>query len=177
MTPHDHKPNRLVGRYGGAMVGLFWITPETVHLGAPPATTPSAVALTPEGLVTVGPREAFLPWRDIASVRVEDVPARTSARRTLVRALEVVLGPQSPTEMTVAVTVADGSRLAVPVHSAAASAYTLREAELSQRLLDLFVQEKTSPAVLTHWLTTTGIPRPPRQADREALLHRWTEHI
>ncbi|GAA2355766.1 hypothetical protein [Streptomyces violaceusniger] len=62
---------------------------------------------------------------------VEDIPARTTTGRSFARVLEVVLGPQSPIEMTARVETTDGSRFGVPVHSAAASAYSLREVELS----------------------------------------------
>jgi hypothetical protein len=159
------------------MAGLFWITPDTVHLGAPPGSGASSVALTAAGLTALGPQAGFLSWQDVRSVRVEDVPARTSARLSLARILEAVVGPRSPTEMTVRIAAGDGTRLTVPVHSAAASAYTAREAELSQRLLDRFAEGRSSPAVLMHWLTTTSASRPPRPAEREALLHRWTQDI
>ncbi|MFE2443084.1 hypothetical protein ACFXDF_13670 [Streptomyces sp. NPDC059426] len=154
----------------------LWITPETVYLGAPPGTTPSAVSLAPDGLTAIGPRDDSWPWQHVTTVTVEDVPARTTTGRPFARVLEVVLGPQSPIEMTVRVETADGSRFGIPVHSAAASAYSVREVELSQRLLGHFVQGKASPAMLTDWLMNSPRSRAPRLVERESLLQHWTEN-
>lgn len=176
MTAQERAPHRFIRRQGGAMAGLFWITPLTVYVGAPPSTTPSAVSLAPDGLRVVGPQAGFWPWGRVTAVTVEDVPARTTAGRSFARAFEVVFGPQSPTEMTVWVETTDGSRFNIPVHSAAASAYTVREVELSRRILETIVHGKMSPAVLTEWLVTYPRSRPPHAAEREALLRHWMEN-
>ncbi|MFI1001367.1 hypothetical protein ACIP10_02645 [Streptomyces galbus] len=175
MAAREHIPHRQARRQGGVMAGLFWITPETVYLGAPPSTTPSAVILTPDGLTAVGPQAGYWPWRHVSSVTVADVPAKTTTARSLARLFEVVLGPQSPTEMTVRVETTNGASFGIGVHSAAASAYTIREAALSQNLLDLFVQRRASPTMLTDWLVRSPRSRAPRPAERESLLQRWTE--
>ncbi|MFF8479133.1 hypothetical protein [Streptomyces sp. NPDC015414] len=158
------------------MAGLFWITPETVYLGAPPSTTPSAVTLGPTGLTILGPQAGFWLWKHIAGLTVEDAPTRSTMARSLAAALAVILGPQSPTEMTVRLETTDGSKLAIPVHSAAAFAYTICEVDLSQGLLDQMVRGKTSPASFTKWLRTSACTRPLRPAKREALLHHWMEN-
>ncbi|MEU1303868.1 hypothetical protein [Streptomyces shenzhenensis] len=176
MAAQEHLSHRFARRQDGAMLGLFWITPETVYLGAPPSTTLSAVSLAPDGLTAVGPQAGSWPWQRVTAVKVEDVPVRTTTGRSLARAFEVVFGPQSPTEMTVRVESVDGSRFGIPVHSAAASAYTVREVDLSQRLLEHFLEEKASPATLTDWLLNSPRPRTPRPAEREALLQHWMEN-
>lgn len=157
------------------MADLFWITPEAVYLGAPPSTTPAAVLLRAEEVQAVGPAEGRWPWPDVTSVTLAGAPVKSSTGRRLARAFEVVWAPQSPYEMTVTIETTDGTRTDVFVHSAAATAYTAREVELSQHLLSFFVEGKSTPQMLIDWLLNTQISRNPGPDAREALLQSWTE--
>lgn len=157
------------------MAGLFWITPEVVYLGAPPSTTLAAVLLRAEEVQAVGPAEGQWPWQDIESVAVSEAPVKSTTGRRLAKAFEVVWAPQSPYEMTVTIETTDGTRTEVLVHSAAATAYTAREVELSHHLLSLFVEGRLTPRVLIDWLLNTQISRNPGPDAREALLQSWTE--
>jgi hypothetical protein len=158
------------------MVGLFWIAPDSVYLGSPPSTATTAVRLTPHGVEAVNARPHSCTWADIRSLTVQDAPVRDTAQRWITRAFEVLLGPQGLCEMTVSVSTTGGTRADIPVHSAAASAYTPHEVAYSQQLLNQFVDGQASPARLTAWLDTPSLSRQPAAAEREALLQNWTAH-
>ncbi|WP_030931558.1 hypothetical protein [Streptomyces sp. NRRL B-24720] len=163
-----------------AMVGLFWVSEDAVHLGAPPGESAPGVRLATEGLDAVGPRPGTWKWADLGSVTVVGAPVRTAPGRQLSMTLDVVLGamglggPEGPAEMTVRVQASDGAADLL-VHSAAAGAYTPGEVELSHQVLDRFVAGTLSPAVLSAWGRTHGTGKTPRPAEREALLQQWAQ--
>ncbi|TQK52946.1 hypothetical protein FBY35_3409 [Streptomyces sp. SLBN-118] len=162
------------------MVGLFCITEDEVHLGAPPCESGPGVRVAAAGLEAVGPQSGSWTWADLSSVTVVGVPAKNTPGRQLSMTLDLVLGamglggPESPPEMTVRVEVSDGMTELV-AHSAAAGAYTHREVELSHQVLDRFVTGTLSPAVLTDWCRTHGDRKSPRPAEREAVLEQWAQ--
>ncbi|MEV6810387.1 hypothetical protein [Streptomyces sp. NPDC051132] len=114
-------------------------------------------------------------WQLIESVTVSEAPVKSTNGRRLARVFEAVWAPQSPHEMTVAIGTTDGIHAAVLVHSAAATAYTMREVALSHRLLSFFIEGRLTPQVLIDWLLGTRISRKPGPDAREFLLQRWTE--
>ncbi|MET7498098.1 hypothetical protein [Streptomyces sp900116325] len=163
-----------------AMVGLFWVSEDAVHLGAPPGESAPGVRLATEGLDAVGPRSGTWKWADLGSVTVVGAPVRATPGRQLSMTLDVVLGamglggPEGPAEMTVRVQASDGAAELL-VHSAAAGAYTPGEVELSHQVLDRFVAGTLSPAVLSAWGRAHGSGKTPRPAEREALLQQWAQ--
>lgn len=67
------------------MIGLFWITEESVHLGAEPEGQGRGVRLTPEGLEAVGTvgtvgtdQRGSWAWADIRAVDIHHVQVRAS---------------------------------------------------------------------------------------------------
>ncbi|MFJ5115961.1 hypothetical protein ACIQAD_35575 [Streptomyces sp. NPDC088551] len=157
------------------MVGLFWIEQDKVCLGAPPVEEDPGVFLSPTG-VSVG--EQTWRWQDVTDLQVLDVPVRSAAVRwatrvtTLVAAALNAWGPGGPSMMT-AVVHAQDERVETPVFSAAATAYTQREVDLSLGLLSHFVRGSASPSLLTQWW---GESRPAgvlHSRDREAVLEGW----
>ncbi|MFE4918512.1 hypothetical protein [Streptomyces sp. NPDC056661] len=163
-----------------AMVGLFWVSEDAVHLGAPPGESAPGVRLAAEGLDAVGCGSGTWKWAELSSVTVVGAPVRATPGRQLSMTLDVVLGamglggPEGPAEMTVRVQAPDGVAELL-VHSAAAGAYTPREIQLSHQVLDRFVAGTLSPAVLSAWGRAHGAGKTPRPAEREALLQQWAQ--
>ncbi|MFE4647521.1 hypothetical protein [Streptomyces sp. NPDC056707] len=163
-----------------AMVGLFWVSEDAVHLGAPPGESAPGVRLAAEGLDAVGCGSGTWKWAELSSVTVIGAPVRATPGRQLSMTLDVVLGamglggPEGPAEMTVRVQASDGVAELL-VHSAAAGAYTPREIELSHQVMDRFVAETLSPAALSAWGRAHGAGKTPRPAEREALLQQWAQ--
>ncbi|MGW6600395.1 hypothetical protein, partial [Streptomyces sp. NPDC055036] len=122
------------------MIGLFWIEHDTVCLGAPSIEEDPGVFLSPTRL-SVG-EHAWL-WGDVTDLQVLDVPVRSATVRWATRVTTVVAaalnawGPSGPSMMT-AVVHAQDQRVETPVFSAAATAYTQREVDLSLGLLSHF---------------------------------------
>ncbi|MGK5695833.1 hypothetical protein ACSNOJ_23580 [Streptomyces sp. URMC 128] len=174
----DGGPDESPGR--GAMIGLFWIDGDGCWLGAPAGAegTGTGVRLTGEGLTPVGTAAGgALSWTDTEQVTVPDAPARSAFQRGLRTAIDVATsmagfgGPDSGHGMTVCVTHA-GARSEYPVLSAAASAYTEREVELSHQLLARFVSGELRPSVLTEWWRSAGSRSGRKPHEREAVLER-----
>ncbi|MCK8436383.1 hypothetical protein G3I77_26195 [Streptomyces sp. D2-8] len=160
------------------MTGLFWIDRDGCWLGAPAGAEGTGIRLTDEGLTPVGtPAAGALSWTGIEQVTVPDAPARSAFQRGLRTAIDVAAtmvgfgGPDSGHGMTVCVTHA-GARSEYPVLSAAASAYTEREVELSHQLLSRFVSGKLRPSVLTEWWRSAGFRPDQKPHEREAVLER-----
>ncbi|WP_411079913.1 hypothetical protein [Streptomyces sp. cmx-18-6] len=173
ISPQVHPQQRA-----GAMVGLFWIGAEAVHLGMPPLAPAPGVIITPEGLRITGPAPLRWTWSDLSDVRVSEAPVRSTATRWASRAAAFaaaalnVWTPGSPTEMTVVVA-AGSDEIRTPVFSAASSAYTRREVDLSHALLTRFVQGSSSPAVLSDWLEEAQPTEVLGSRKREILLDAW----
>ncbi|WSA78029.1 hypothetical protein OG930_21925 [Streptomyces sp. NBC_01799] len=163
-----------------AMVGLFWVSEDAVHLGDPPDESAAGVRVAAAGLDAVGPPSGTWKWADLSSVAVVGAPVRATPGRHLSMTLDVVLGamglggPEGPAEMTVRVQASDGVDELL-VHSAAAGGYTPREVELSHQVLDRFVAGTLSPAVLSAWGRAHSARKTPRPAEREALLQQWAQ--
>ncbi|MEU1851787.1 hypothetical protein ABZ499_21560 [Streptomyces sp. NPDC019990] len=162
----------------GTMVGLFWIDRDGCWLGAPAGAGGTGVRLTDEGLTPVGiPAGGALSWTATEHVTVPDAPARSAFQRVLTTAFDVATsmagfgGPGSGHGMTVCVT-HTGGQSEYPVLSAAAPAYTEREVELSQQLLDRFVAGGLRPSALTEWWRSAGPRSTPKPQEREAVLER-----
>lgn len=161
------------------MVGLFWIQSQETHLGTPPASPAPGVVLSPAGVQVVGPDPLEWSWSEVTDLRVTEVPVRSTAGRWAARAASLAAAalnawvPGSPTEMTVTIA-ANGSEYTAPVFSAASSAYSQREVDLSLGLLAHFVRGTRSPSLLSAWYRGEQQPSavlPSRH--REALLENW----
>lgn len=193
-----------------AMVGLFWIAGDVVHLGAPPSKAGPGVVLTADGLGAVGQADGRgWAWEDIRSLAIRDAPVKPPAaracleflragRRDAARELQTgpraslmvgsaltsvlspaanpaqgaVVGPGGPALLSVHLETAEGPRR-LGVHAAVAGGYVRSEYELSQALLDRFVDGTASPAVLMAWHRDREDSGTPRRAAREALLRAW----
>ncbi|MEU6895877.1 hypothetical protein ABZ934_29770 [Streptomyces sp. NPDC046557] len=160
------------------MIGLFWVTEEDVYLGLPPTAQMTGVSMSPSELRIVGPEERVWAWPEVTDLQVDNVPVRSAVVRWATRATTFAAAaldawvPGSPAEMTVAVSTGK-HRTEVPVFSAAATAYTQREVDLSHALLAHFVRGTSSPATLTDWWKETRPVGVLRSRQREAILEGW----
>ncbi|MFC9651262.1 hypothetical protein [Streptomyces sp. NPDC056937] len=173
-SPQDGGPERL-----GSVIGLFWIEQDRVCLGAPPGDEDPGVFLSPTR-VSVGEgtgQQAWL-WDDVTDLQILDVPVRSTAARWATRVVSVVAaalnawGPDGPSMMTAVVYTQD-RRVETPVFSAAATAYTQREVDLSLGLLSHFVRGSAAPSLLTQWWEENRPTEVLRSRDREAVLESW----
>lgn len=164
------------------LVGLFSVTPAQVYLGAPPGETATGVELTSFGVQRVGSDvdASLWPWRDVSAVRVVGAPVKSSFARGLAAvgvAASIVLtwwSVSAPDPMTVVVETGDSCGELL-VDSAAAIAYTPREVELSQILLNRFADGSLSPSMMTEWRRNEPEPRRLSARAREELLLRWVD--
>ncbi|WP_030418355.1 MULTISPECIES: hypothetical protein [unclassified Streptomyces] len=172
-----------------AMVGLFWIVEGDVYVGAKPSGPGPGVRLTPEGVTALGDgREDLLPWADVTSLTVSDVPVRTLPRRIgaavglalqTVREMALPNGhgrvAEAPGLMTVRVTTAGGAH-ALEAYVAAAGGYPATEADLSRallaRLADGSGATATTLAAMARW-GRAAADGTPRGGERERLLREW----
>ncbi|WP_255308424.1 hypothetical protein [Streptomyces marincola] len=161
------------------MVGLFWITEDSVYLGAEPAGTASGVRLTEEGVETLGAgREAFWSWPEVERIDVRDVPVRSAPRRLVSMALgtlySAVTGDgEHPPAWTVRVETADGAA-EVEVHAAVAGGtYTPAEYVLSRTVLGRLASGGTTVGDLVAWRLDRPTGDSPPRGAREALLRTW----
>lgn len=160
------------------MVGLFWITADAVHLGAPPGTEGRGVRLTEKGVEAgaAGGHRVWT-WEELRSATVEGAPVRSASRRRLALAVEIVLtaalgGTGEPPAMLLRLETASGTE-ELAVHAAAAGAYDKEEFALSQDLLARFVDGGASPRTLTAWARVAD-GTTPKSPERQALLRKWT---
>ncbi|MEU9305793.1 hypothetical protein [Streptomyces sp. NPDC048269] len=164
-----------------AMVGLFWITEDSVYVGSPPNAEGHCVRITSEGVQARGPdRVRAWPWSILRSAGVEAVSVEGDTRgggRFLAAVLEAVVtlassyDGEEPPQMFLVLETEDGTEdVQVP---AATKGYTPREITLSQHLLARFREGTADPRTLTAWRRdhSGGTPKPP---EREALLREWT---
>jgi hypothetical protein len=77
--------------------------------------------------------------------------------------------------MTVVLETDEGSS-ELTVDSNAAIAYTPRQAELSQALLNHFADGSLSPSLMTKWRENTPEPRRLSARSQEKLLFRWAQN-
>lgn len=162
-----------------AMVGLFWITEDSVYVGSPTAVDGRSVRLDTEGVEAVDPDGSRAwTWADLRSATVEGVTVRGTIGARLGLAVEALLsagaglGSGSP-EMTLRLVTADATE-DVPV-PAAASGYGSEEIALSQSVLARFVAGTAEPATLVAWGRHNSGRGAPKPREREELLRAWTE--
>ncbi|MFE1407737.1 hypothetical protein [Streptomyces sp. NPDC058770] len=159
-----------------SMVGLFWITPASAHMGAPPNGTGPGVLLTEEGLTGLGEdQRGTWAWRDIRRVTVVGAPVRSSPGRVAGILLESVTtvafgGFDDGPAMFVRLDTPDGE-VEWTVYAPAAS-YGTAEFRLSQDLLDAYADGRATPAALLAWGRAWQGGTPGR-AKREDLLAEW----
>ena len=154
------------------------------------------VQLTPEGVRSVagsmeGSPEGELwgtdgewSWTELSSFHVGQVPTGALAGKLLGnvarRAVEAALTavgfggvPDDPPELSARLLLGDGSTAELAALSAT-DAYSLREAKLSQHLLDSFVTGGSSVRTLLEWgREQDDLDHTPREAKREELLWEW----
>ena len=157
------------------MVGLFWITADAVHVGAPPGIAGQGARLTEKG-VEHPDGDRLWTWEDLDSASVEAAPVRSTLRRRLALAAEFVLtaglgGAGEPPAMLLCLET-PSSREELPVQ-AATSAYDEEEFTRSQSLLTLFVTGTASPRTLMTWAQSAD-GTTPKSPERRALLREWT---
>ncbi|MGW2743168.1 hypothetical protein [Streptomyces sp. NPDC001450] len=166
----------------GTTVGLFWVTADSVYLGAPATAPAPNVVLRASGLHVTGPHPREWSWSDIVGLEVTEVPTRSTLQRWATNAASFAAAaldawvPGSPTEMTVSITTPDNT-LQTPVYSSAAVAYSPREADLSHQLIGHFTEGAATPAVMTEWWAQTRPERVLRSREREALLELWLASV
>ncbi|MFJ4466844.1 hypothetical protein ACIP2X_04900 [Streptomyces sp. NPDC089424] len=162
-----------------AMVGLFWVTPDAVYVGSPPAADGSCVRLTAAGVEAVdpdGPRSWS--WTALRSAVVEDVPVTSATGRaagllgSLVSAVVGAFLGEGPPSMTLRLETGTGPA-EVTVHAAAARGYGAGEAALSQELLARLVTGAADHGAVQAWGRAHGADRTPGPRVREALLREW----
>jgi hypothetical protein len=165
-----------------AMVGLFWITEDSVYLGAEPAGAASGVRLTEDGVEALGTAHGTpWTWREVRRIDVRDVPVRSSARRLASMAFDTLatavsgLGEQPPAYTVCVETVDDTAEVSV-FSAVAGGIYTPDEYELSRTLLDRLVDGHASVADLLAWRRDQEADGTPPREEREALLRKWADH-
>jgi hypothetical protein len=162
----------------GATVGLFWVSADSVYVGAPATAPAPNMVLTTAGPRVTGPHPREWTWSDLAGLEITEVPTRSAPQRWATHAASFVAAaldawvPSSPTEMTVSVIAPDGT-YRTPVYSSASVAYSPREVALSRRLLSDFTQGTATPAVMTEWWEQTRPTKILRSREREAVLELW----
>ncbi|MER5403709.1 hypothetical protein [Streptomyces sp. NPDC002769] len=165
-----------------AMIGLFWITEESVYVGAEPAGNGRGVRLTPEGLEAVGTdQKGFWAWRDVRAVTVHDAQVRSSTRWLVNSVMDTVLdvatgGGEAPPAFELHVRT-DKEKAELTVYTAAVGGYVQSEYELSLDLLNRFVDGTADVARLLEWGSVEGDGVTPWRAAREALLRSWAAAV
>ncbi|MEX3105000.1 MULTISPECIES: hypothetical protein [unclassified Streptomyces] len=160
------------------MIGLYWIEETRVCLGAPPAEGMTGVFLSPTELSITGPTPHVLSWPSITDIQLDHIPIRSTPARWAIRAATVTAAaldlwtPADPPALTLLVHTPDHT-IETTAPSAAATAYTQREVDLSLALLSHFVRGTASPATLTDWWTTTHPTETFHSRDRETVLEEW----
>ncbi|MFF4347400.1 hypothetical protein [Streptomyces sp. NPDC001530] len=160
------------------MIGLFWITEESVYVGAEPEGYGRGVRLTPEGIEAVGTdQKGFWAWADVRAVSVQYAQVRSSTRWLVHSVADTVLdlaigGGEAPPAFEVHVRT-DEEKAELTVHSAAVGGYVQSEYELSLELLERFVDGTADVARLLEWGRADGGGATPWRVAREALLRSW----
>jgi len=160
------------------MIGLFWITEESVYLGAEPEGYGRGVRLTPEGLEAVGTdQRGFWAWADVRAVDVHYVQVRSSTGWLVHSVADTVLdlaagGGEAPPAFEIHVRT-DTEKAELTVHCAAVGGYVQSEYELSLELLDRLVDGTVDVGRLLEWGRAEGSGATPWRPAREALLTSW----
>ncbi|MGY0065792.1 hypothetical protein ACWZEH_02890 [Streptomyces sp. QTS137] len=161
-----------------AMVGLFWITEDSVYLGAEPEGNASGVRLTKDGVELLGrERTGCWAWDEVHGIEVADVTVRRAVRRYASLAFDVVSailnqGPEHPPFFTLRVTTDDGTVEASPFAAVTGGTYGPTEYELSLTLLRRLVDgEGAGLDGLLAWRRDHATT--PGREERELLLLKW----
>ncbi|MEU9213608.1 hypothetical protein AB0D27_38350 [Streptomyces sp. NPDC048415] len=161
-----------------AMIGLFWITEESVYVGAEPEGYGRGVRLTPEGIQAVGTdQRGFWAWADVRALSVHYAPVRSSTRWLVSSVGDTVVGlaaggGQAPSAFELHVRTAE-EKAELTVHSAAVGGYVQSEYDLSLDLLHHFTTGTANVTRLLDWARTDGADTTPWRPAREALLRSW----
>ncbi|WP_049565952.1 hypothetical protein [Streptomyces sp. SBT349] len=164
-----------------AMVGLFWITEDSVYLGAEPAGTASGVRLTEDGVEALGSDHGTSwSWNEVRRIDVRDVPVRSTARRLASLAFDslyvAVTGDgQLPPAYTVRVDTADGTAEVSVLSAVVGGTYAPAEYELSRTLLGRLADGSATVGDLLDWRRDHAADGAPPREEREALLRKWAE--
>ncbi|GGY97802.1 hypothetical protein [Streptomyces poonensis] len=162
-----------------AMVGLFWITDDSVYVGAEPVGTASGVRLSADGVEALGiDHGRSWSWSEVRSIDVRDVAVRSTARRFATLAFDslvvAVTGDgELPPAYTVAVETADGVVEVSVVSAVVGGIYTPDEYALSRTLLARLADGGTPVDVLLAWRRDHVDHGTPPREEREALLRKW----
>lgn len=163
-----------------AMVGLFWITEESVWVGAEAVGAATGVRLTQDGVETMGVDQGrSWSWEQVRRIDVRDVAVRSAARRLASVALDSVLvavtgAGDFPPAYTVRVET-DEDAVEVSVASAVTGGiYTPVEYELSRTLLARLADGPAAVGELLAWGRDHATDGTPAREEREALLRKWT---
>ncbi|WAX81421.1 hypothetical protein [Streptomyces sp. KMM 9044] len=163
-----------------AMVGLFWITEDSVYLGAEPEGNASGVRLTKDGVELLGrERTGFRTWGEVHGIEVADVAVRRAVRRHASLAFDVVSGmlgqgPGYPPSFTVHVTTDHKTVTASPFTAITGGIYGPTEYELSLTLLRRLVDGGgTGLDDLLTWRRDHATAATPGREERELLLLKW----
>ncbi len=163
-----------------AMVGLFWITDDSVYVGAEPVGTAPGVRLTTDGVETLGlGRGESWKWSEVRAIDVRDVAVRSAARRLVSLAFDALVAAvtgdgEQPPAYTVRVDSADGTTEVSVLSAVAGEIYTPVEYALSRTLLARLADGGTTVGELLAWRRDRTDGRTPPRAEREALLRKWT---
>ncbi|TDC62127.1 hypothetical protein [Streptomyces hainanensis] len=164
-----------------AMVGLFWITEDSVYLGARPVGGASGVRLTEGGVEALGDDHGTSwSWPEVRRIDVRDVAVRSAARRFLSMTFETVYAAISgdgelPPHFTVRVETADDAGEVDVTSAVAGGIYTTGEYELSRALLDRLADGGATVRDLLAWRHDHASGDTPPREEREALLRKWAE--
>ncbi|GAB2878363.1 hypothetical protein [Streptomyces mayteni] len=164
-----------------AMVGLFWITEDAVHLGTEPAGTASGVRLTADGVEALGTDHGTSwSWSEVRRIEPRDVPVRSTARRLATMAFDTLYAAitgdgELPPAYTVRVETADDAVEVDVVSAVTGGFYTPGEYELSRALLDRLTEGGATVGDLLAWRREQPTDGTPPREEREALLRAWAE--
>ncbi|CAL9365583.1 hypothetical protein [Streptomyces sp. enrichment culture] len=162
-----------------AMVGLFWIGEDSVHVGAEPAGAASGVRLTEDGVTVVGVDGGrFWTWDEVVRIETHDVPVRSGVRRLASMAFDAALvavtgDGEQPPAFTVEVATAGETVLADAHAAVTGGIYLPSEYELSTALLRRLAEGQADVADLLAWGREHAAEGTPAREEREALLRKW----
>lgn len=164
-----------------AMVGLFWITEDSVYAGAEPVGTASGVRLSKDGVEAVGLEHegGSWSWDEVARIEVADVAVRPASRRWVSQAFDAAVvaltgSGDHPPAFTVRIGTAAQETVEVSVQTAIAGGiYGPVEYELSRTLLDRLVDGRTHLDDLLQWRRDRVGDAGPGREEREALMLKW----
>ncbi|GGY38355.1 hypothetical protein [Streptomyces djakartensis] len=162
-----------------AMVGLFWISEESVYVGAEPAGAASGVRLSRDGVAAPGIGEGrFWTWDEVVRIETHDVAVRSGARRLAAMAFDAALVAVTgdgvlPPAFCVDVVTAEETVRADVFAAVAGGIYLSSEYELSTTLLQRLADGTADIADLLAWGRDHAAEGTPPREEREALLRKW----